>query len=306
VAVALADKLDTLAGFFAIDEKPTGSRDPFALRRAALGVIRLILESDIRAPISELVQAWYYGLLTYASPGKAVFVHTERWSGLAGSKALTAGGNFKPYLNEFREALLVSDVHVVCVNREFEFDLEYGLRDADPDEPERARFAAYPKVYKEIADFLADRLKVALRDQGKRHDLVDAVFALGDDDLVRIVARVEALDGFLKTEDGVNLLAGFGGGGADGDASMKNLLGGKGANLAEMASLGLPVPPGFTITTEACVHYYANGKQYPAELKAQVAKAWPRSRPPVGKKFGDPRTRCWSRSARAPAPRCRA
>ena len=63
----------------------------------------------------------------------------------------------------------------------------------------------------------------------------------------------------------------FGGGGADGDASMKNLLGGKGANLAEMSSLGLPVPPGFTITTEACVHYYANDRQYPADLKDQVA-----------------------------------
>ena len=62
----------------------------------------------------------------------------------------------------------------------------------------------------------------------------------------------------------------FGGGSADGDASMKNLLGGKGANLAEMSSLGLPVPPGFTITTEACVHYYSNEKQYPAELKDQV------------------------------------
>ena len=63
---------------------------------------------------------------------------------------------------------------------------------------------------------------------------------------------------------------GFGGGSADGDASMKNLLGGKGANLAEMSSLGLPVPPGFTITTEACVHYYSNGKTYPDGLEAQV------------------------------------
>ena len=62
----------------------------------------------------------------------------------------------------------------------------------------------------------------------------------------------------------------FGGGNAQGDASMKNLLGGKGANLAEMCSLGLPVPPGFTITTEACVHYYANGNTHPAELEAQV------------------------------------
>src|ERR1700757_3830603 len=80
----------------------------------------------------------------------------------------------------------------------------------------------------------------------------------------------------------------FGGGGADGDASMKNLLGGMGANLAEMSSLGLPVPPGFTITTEACVHYYANDKQYPAELAAQVATGLKRVEELTGKRFGDP------------------
>jgi pyruvate, orthophosphate dikinase len=79
----------------------------------------------------------------------------------------------------------------------------------------------------------------------------------------------------------------FGGGGADGDASMKNLLGGKGANLAEMSSLGLPVPPGFTITTEACVHYYANGSTYPAELKAQVRAGLDIVEQQTGKRFGD-------------------
>jgi pyruvate,orthophosphate dikinase len=82
---------------------------------------------------------------------------------------------------------------------------------------------------------------------------------------------------------------GFGAGGSDGDASMKNLLGGKGANLAEMASLGLPVPPGLTITTEACVHYYSNGKQYPAELKQQVADGLAKVEAAVGKTFGDPK-----------------
>jgi pyruvate,orthophosphate dikinase len=79
----------------------------------------------------------------------------------------------------------------------------------------------------------------------------------------------------------------FGGGGADGDASMKNLLGGKGANLAEMSSLGLPVPPGFTITTEACVHYYANERQYPADLKEQVAAGLKAVEELTGKTFGD-------------------
>jgi pyruvate,orthophosphate dikinase len=80
---------------------------------------------------------------------------------------------------------------------------------------------------------------------------------------------------------------GFGGGAADGDASMKALLGGKGANLAEMSSLGLPVPPGFTITTEACNHFYANDSQYPAELKAQVADGLAKVEAQTGKSFGD-------------------
>src|ERR1700742_3182835 len=79
----------------------------------------------------------------------------------------------------------------------------------------------------------------------------------------------------------------FGGGGADGDASMKELLGGKGANLAEMSSLGLPVPPGFTITTEACTHFYANDRAYPAELRDQVAAGRAPIESITGKRFGD-------------------
>ncbi|MBB5738730.1 glycine--tRNA ligase subunit beta [Brevundimonas aurantiaca] len=129
VAVALADKLDTLVGFFAIDEKPTGSKDPFALRRAALGVIRLVLENGVR---------------------------------------LSLGG------------------------------VLFGVAVA-------SKFGAPTG----ILAFFADRLTVLLRDQGQRHDLVAAVFALGDDDLVRIVRRVEALAAFLATDDGANLLAGY-------------------------------------------------------------------------------------------------
>jgi glycyl-tRNA synthetase beta chain len=143
VAVALADKLDTLVGFFAIDEKPTGSKDPFALRRAALGVIRLVLENGARLPLDRLKQ-----MIRWAS-----FVAAEQPAGALGR---------------------------------------------GPDQ-----------VVPELLAFFADRLKVLLRDQGKRHDLVDAVFALGDDDLVRIVRRVEALDAFLATDDGANLLAGY-------------------------------------------------------------------------------------------------
>src|ERR1700759_3410515 len=80
----------------------------------------------------------------------------------------------------------------------------------------------------------------------------------------------------------------FGGGGADGDASMKNLLGGKGANLAEMSSLGLPLPPRLTITTEACVHYHSNERKYPAELDAQVAAGLKTVETLTSKAFGDP------------------
>ena len=116
--VALADKLDTLLSFFNIGEKPTGSKDPFALRRSALGVIRILLQTRTRLPLRKFASG-------------------------------------------------------------------------------------------DLLAFFADRLKVLLREQGQRHDLVDAVFALGDDDLVRIVNRVDHLDRFLSTEDGKNLLAGY-------------------------------------------------------------------------------------------------
>lgn len=140
VAVALADKIDTLVGFWAIDEKPTGSKDPYALRRAALGIIRLILDNGIRLKLG-------------AAIANSVML-------------LPRGDDARPIDAKILESTLLS--------------------------------------------FLADRLKVQLRDQGARHDLVDAVFALeGRDDLVLIVRRIEALARFLDTEDGRNLLAGY-------------------------------------------------------------------------------------------------
>ncbi|PVM84177.1 glycine--tRNA ligase subunit beta [Caulobacter radicis] len=156
VAVALADKLDTLVGFFAIDEKPTGSKDPYALRRAALGVIRIILEAGKRFPLSEVLKPAHARAHEAATAGLWRFKATDEGK-------LVEGG-----------PVLIDET-----------------------------------VVRDLIAFFADRLKVTLKDQGKRHDLVDAVFALGDDDLARIVARVEALDGFLKTDDGKNLLAGY-------------------------------------------------------------------------------------------------
>jgi glycyl-tRNA synthetase beta chain len=134
LAVALADKLDTLAGFWAIDEKPTGSKDPYALRRAALGVIRIVLENNLRVRLDDAI--------------------------MRALSKLPGGDN--------------------------------------------------ASVRADLLAFFADRLKVYLRDKGARHDLIDAVFALdGQDDLLMIVKRVEALAAFLDSEDGKNLLAGY-------------------------------------------------------------------------------------------------
>jgi glycyl-tRNA synthetase beta chain len=148
VAVALADKLDTLVGFWAIDEKPTGSKDPFALRRAALGVVRIVLENQCRLKLRYLLMDHNEVVVDWKRPSQT------------------------------KDELLKAFDHCAM-------------------------------LVDDLLSFFADRLKQVLRDQGKRHDLIDAVFALGEDDLVLIVKRVEALGAFLETEDGATLLAGY-------------------------------------------------------------------------------------------------
>ena len=185
VAVAIAEKLDTLVGFFAIDEKPTGSRDPYALRRAALGVIRLLLENGVRANL----QDWAY-------------VAGEYLSGVRRHEPLPSYAAAAP-------------VREIMLRGEDEADRErLKVQLADPQGAEWGHGwidyqAALSVLGWDVLAFFADRLTVLLRDQGQRHDLVAAVFALGDDDLVRIVRRVEALAAFLATDDGANLLAGY-------------------------------------------------------------------------------------------------
>jgi glycyl-tRNA synthetase beta chain len=146
IAAALADKLDTLVGFWAIDEKPTGSKDPYALRRAALGVIRIVLENNVRLPLLEIIEV-----------------------NRRGNRATL--GMLAEYINQLSDEKWSAERNSLLA-------------------------------------FFADRLKVHLREQGARHDLVDAVFALGGDDLLMIVRRVEALGRFLDTEDGEHLLIG--------------------------------------------------------------------------------------------------
>jgi glycyl-tRNA synthetase beta chain len=177
--VALADKLDTLVSFFGIGEKPTGSRDPFALRRAALGVIRVVLAGKVRLPLREAL-------------ARGVFI---AWSDVGNTK-------FKTVLEALQEAYSTAGASISSIEVPAAITAELAVPFEEFNDLVERRVV-------DLIAFLADRLKVQLRDEGQRHDLVDAVFALGDDDLVRIVARVQALGAFLGTEDGANLLAGY-------------------------------------------------------------------------------------------------
>lgn len=210
MALALADKLDSLAGFFAIGEKPTGSRDPYALRRAALGVIRILLKSEARLPIRGAVQDWYRSLKAYLAPGRGVYVSAPRTTGWLGIDPDEPDQGIDPYLEEIEAALVTEAVSVIEVeeDRPVYFDRTVVGR-RPPTQPVIYSFRAAREVAEEVTAFMVERLKVSLREQGARHDLVDAVFALGDDDLVRIVRRVEALERFLSTDDGANLLAAY-------------------------------------------------------------------------------------------------
>jgi glycyl-tRNA synthetase beta chain len=180
VAVALADKIDMLVGFWAIDEKPTGSKDPYALRRAALGVIRIILNARIRIRL--------VGAMTH--PLRFSVVHNN----IAMQRMLrTLPSEHNPEITQ-RMLRLGAQAEEIASRLRFK---------APPQEDELA-------VLNSLVGFFADRLKVQLREQGARHDLVDAVFSLeGQDDLLLIVRRVEALGKFLETDDGKNLLAGY-------------------------------------------------------------------------------------------------
>ncbi|MFY0311628.1 glycine--tRNA ligase subunit beta [Leisingera sp. D0M16] len=185
VAVALADKLDTLTGFWAIDEKPTGSKDPFALRRAALGVIRLVLENDVRIRLDRFFDAQ---LLRHN-----IFINT----GNAGDSELSA---LRVILKEIAQhGVFSAAVQTVLEQRgNPELRLVEKLGQELPD------------TSLDLLTFFHDRLKVFLRDQGIRHDVIDACIAMaGNDDLTLLVKRARALEDFLKTEDGENLLQGF-------------------------------------------------------------------------------------------------
>jgi glycyl-tRNA synthetase beta chain len=173
VAVSLADKLDTIASFFIANEKPTGSKDPYALRRAALGVLGIIFDGQIRLNFSSLIKTHLMQPYPLQKDGYGFENISETYAEFV---VFSSGGGFGTGLPQ-RYQVVAEHVDEVALS---------------------------------IIDFLADRLKVQQREAGVRHDLIDAVFALGgEDDLVRLLARVKALQAFVTTQEGANLLAGY-------------------------------------------------------------------------------------------------
>ena len=237
--VALADKLDTLVGFWAIDEKPTGSKDPYALRRAVLGAIRVISENSLRLSLLKIMNSQFLVHLTLKFENMALLSEAieridrngesferfislltpvQHWficqaSGYAFDSATTRSKfgwdvwiYFIQVFNGFRELVgqnPIIDLKATLVANgaskfQRHFDESIGI----------VKFKV-EETSTELLAFFADRLKVYLKDQGARHDLIDAVFSLGgQDDLLMIIRRVEALSKFLETDDGKNLLAG--------------------------------------------------------------------------------------------------
>jgi glycyl-tRNA synthetase beta chain len=191
VAVNIADRLDTLVAFFSINEKPTGSRDPFALRRAALGFLQILTKNGLRLPLSDvLVQAAV--LLIVSRLGA---IDTVRFPDLLepdnDEHEITAEVGSFTYRHGDRVVVRWKSDKTPRIERGQIIEEATGIAEA-------------------ILEFLEDRLKVQQRDAGVRHDLIDAVFALGDeDDIVRLLARVKALQAFVGTEDGADLLTGY-------------------------------------------------------------------------------------------------
>ena len=241
VAVSLADKLDTLAAFFAIDERPTGSRDPFALRRATLGILEIAVSHSLRLPIDKASGFALAALIRSLSDDGKTAVLTKR----TGRADLTD------------EAFVLQDERIGFLKHE-----DVQLTDPATGEIRVASDSVVwmespVQVRRQIIDFFADRLKVQQKEAGVRHDLIDAVFALGgEDDLVRLLARVKALQSFVATDDGANLLAGY--------KRAANILKKEGVERAEQKPLS-----------------YTPEKEAEADLIAALDAAEPRARQAV-------------------------
>ncbi len=267
IAVALADKIDTLAGFWLIEEKPTGSKDPYALRRAALGLIRLIISNNIRVRLEHYLFPWAYEIIFPISDRLSEVDHSA-YEALGGESTVNQEAFHRAYLKLYEHTLAGAvlgrvgypENYTVVMPSPWDDDAwrRYvsKLRDEYANEDQSEEYVREHELFKiylseivshlgkvffvktqllndqyvasaefvrglnlhralvraiwpDLYRFLVDRLKIQLREQGARHDLVDAVFALeGQDDLLLIIRRVEALGKFLDTEDGKSLLTG--------------------------------------------------------------------------------------------------
>jgi glycyl-tRNA synthetase beta chain len=202
VAVALADKLDTLVGFWAIDEKPTGSKDPYALRRAALGVIRLLLENDVRLDLQATIQAMYLRIIDYMGEKISLFLVYSDEGGNAfyedSSGKIFREDEENPFTKRQREFFFglpkLKDTHGSFYVEDFLLA------------PQKLKSSH--DVAADLLSFLHDRFKVYLKDEGARYDAIDAVLTPEADNLLLVARRLEALIVFINEEDGKNLLAG--------------------------------------------------------------------------------------------------
>ncbi len=181
VSVSLADKIDMLMSFWAIDEKPTGSKDPFALRRAGLGLVRLLLQNGISLRLPDIFEKWFDGSIRLP-------VHYSD---------VTGTGTFLKDRPKIFDRLLTETGAGENESGEWVVD-------------QQIEWQRFEEISEDLVAFLKDRLKVHLRDQGIRHDVIDACLAMrGNDDLTLLVTRARALNAFLATRDGANLLAGY-------------------------------------------------------------------------------------------------
>ncbi|MDO9526512.1 MAG: glycine--tRNA ligase subunit beta [Gemmobacter sp.] len=212
VAVALADKLDTLTGFWGIYEKPTGSKDPYALRRAALGVIRLVLMNGAKFNAASIIE---HGFALHESRD----VSLEYQEDDKKRAELLSGLGLEAHSFEARHELLnkvstsISHLYPSYKRKQKQHSSsEFWLRSDGSDAREGATgtYSLFDLDVKDLLAFFHDRLKVFLKDEGIRHDVIDACLAMpGNDDLTLVVARARALQATLKTDDGTNLLQGF-------------------------------------------------------------------------------------------------
>ena len=310
--------------FWSIGEKPTGSRDPFALRRAALGVIRIIVENGIRLPLRQFFAGRRPdGLLRRPAEGAdaregraprpdrrglrawaARTIWCACWRASRRVQSFLGSEDGTNLLTAYKRA-----ANIVRSRRRRTRRLRRRIAGRPMprcwNKPRRAAAATAHWPSRALGRALAargfrrrhgepSRLARAGRwflRQGHGECRRRARFAPEPAEIAHPDPRHDGPGGGLLEDRGLKMtkwVYTFGDGKAEGGADMRNLLGGKGANLAEMSSLGLPVPPGFTITTEVCTYYYANNNSYPPELKDEVEQgARPRSRGSSAPKFGD-------------------